>query len=119
MADSDNVGSVFLELGLDGSKFTAGMKTAEDQAAASGASIGSMFDGVFAKLTSAFVAGGLIEKGFESLLSTMKAYTVDIVSHSIELAEHLETASSVMNILGNNAGYTSSQLEEFVQGMVQ
>ena len=45
MADSDNVGSVFLELGLDGSKFTAGMKTAEDQAAASGASIGSMFDG--------------------------------------------------------------------------
>lgn len=102
----ESLGTIFMEFVLDKTKFTSGLKEAES-------------DGL--------KSADAIEKGFAKVGDTMKQVGMmavaalgitGVISYAKEammLASRVDTLSVVLKAVGHNAGYTSSEMNKFVQ----
>lgn len=109
---AESVGEIFVELTLDGNKFNAELKKAEQTVASSSSQMSSSMKsgtgGAIEFLISKFKALALAAAAVVSI-----NFAKNLIQESTMLAARVETLGVVLNVIGRNAGYTSSQMKEF------
>jgi len=113
---AESVGTVFLELTLDGQKFSASLKNTEREVSTSSNNMGNSLR------TGPGDAIQFLTDKFKQL--AIAAATIagisgikDLISESALLAARVETLGVVVNIIGNNLGYSSDQMTGFVDNV--
>lgn len=108
MASDSLIGTIFAQFLLDTSGYTSGLKEAENKGKESANIIETAFDKIGEKLKSvakialaAFSAEKIVEYGKEAIL----------------LAARVDTLGLVLNVVGRNAGYVSSEMNTFAKSV--
>lgn len=101
---ADSAGTILADMGLDTKEFDAKLAAARVRGIAAAMGIEKAFMAIGTTLT---IVGGIIATVLVS--SKIQAYVKEVTI----LAARIDTLGVVMNVVGTNAGYTSSQLSTF------
>jgi lambda family phage tail tape measure protein len=73
---------------------------------------GSSVKSTWLEMTTAFAAGGVISQGISIIINKIRVLE-ETLKESVLLAARVETLGVAMGVVGNNAGYTSAQMDAF------
>lgn len=113
---SDQVGTIFIELTLDGQKFTTELKKAEQTVSSSASTMGKELSGAPSQsidlLISKFKQLATITAGAAGFYGIK-----NLIQESTMLSARVETLGVVVNVVGRNLGYSSEQVSGFVENV--
>lgn len=110
---ADAIGTAFIDVELDGSKFTAGLKGLGDSAVTTGrqvgAAIGSGVNPVLDTLTEKFK-----RLAYYAAAAFSVHKIIEFAKESAMLATRVETLNISLYAIAKNAGYTTQEIDKFV-----
>jgi hypothetical protein len=111
MAEGEKVGSIFVGLDLDSKDFNASLGTAKEKVSSFGSIVNKEFSGVALAMAAGNVAASAVISTIEKLTSMVSGLTKE----SIMLGARVETLGVVLNVVGENAGYSAGETKKYVE----
>lgn len=111
MSNSSSIGSAYVDIGADTTKFNQQMSGLHNQ-------LSSSLNGLSTKSTILMgaVMGGMmsiVQMGITKIMQMFNKMT-SIIKESISIGTRVETLGTVLEVVGRNAGYTSNEMGAFV-----
>jgi hypothetical protein len=120
----DSIGTAYVELTVDGSKFRAELKRAEGEALKSAQNIEKGLGQTQSAVGSLSGAVGSLGTKFAGLAAAVGSTigigkAMGVLKDSIMLTASVNTLDKVIGVIGRNAKYTKPEMDSFVKGVME